>query len=507
MRIRNIFRNSFFSLLSQLALLVIGFFSQRAMNLYMGSELVGMNGVISNVISVLSVTELGVCTAIVYHLYGAIAKDDRQKIAGLMNLYRKAYYIFAVIITALGLVIFPFIHLFMKNDTYPVSYIRVLYMLWLLRTVLSYLLSYKKSLLIAAQREYTVSIAALFMNIVNYSAIIVIVTNTQRYLLALSLNIAVDVIVNLCLSLYVNREYPYLRAVKKEKPDVKLMRQVAGDLKNIFVSKASQKILTCTDNLIISAFISVETVGLYTNYALITQNVSYFLIVLADTIQPTVGNLFTEGDKQKAYETLRQLSFVFFFLVSVAAVGTCALMTPFVTDFWLGSGYGLDKATVLLCIAVCVIQGIGLPLLVVINVTGLFKQERNLSIITAVVNIGVSVALVKPLGTAGVLLGTCLAYAIQLVWRLYVFFRLYVCTSCGRYVLDMMEYIVLIVCEAGAGAALVQAVYVPGNMPSFIFCILFCAAAPVAVNVFIFVTSSRMRSVRALIGSVRKKAA
>ena len=81
MRIKNLFRNSFFSMLSQFALLILGFFSQRAMNLYMGAELVGMNGVISNVINILSVTELGISTAIVYHLYGALARKDEAEIA------------------------------------------------------------------------------------------------------------------------------------------------------------------------------------------------------------------------------------------------------------------------------------------------------------------------------------------------------------------------------------------------------------------------------------------
>ena len=54
MKIKSLFKNSFFSLLSQLILLLFGFLSQRAMNLYLGTELVGMNGVISNVIAKLS---------------------------------------------------------------------------------------------------------------------------------------------------------------------------------------------------------------------------------------------------------------------------------------------------------------------------------------------------------------------------------------------------------------------------------------------------------------------
>ena len=81
MKIKSLFKNSFFSLLSQLVLLLFGFLSQRAMNLYIGTELVGMNGVISNVIAMLSVTELGISTAIVYHLYSAIVHQDDKEIA------------------------------------------------------------------------------------------------------------------------------------------------------------------------------------------------------------------------------------------------------------------------------------------------------------------------------------------------------------------------------------------------------------------------------------------
>lgn len=499
MRIKNIFRNSFFSMLSQVTLLVFGFFSQRAMNLYMGRELVGMNGVISNVIAMLSVTELGVCTAIVYHLYGAIAGNRDKEIASLMNLYRRAYHIFAVVITALGLLVLPFIHMFMKNNVYSVTYIRILYVLWLLRTVLSYLLSYKKSLLIAAQKEYVVSIAALCMNVLNYSAIIFIVTYTGRYLLALALNIIVDSVLNICLSLYVDRKYPYLKAMRKEKTGKYVMEKVVKDLKNIFVSRLSQKILTCTDNLIISGFISVGVVGLYSNYCLITQNVSNILIILSGTIQPTVGDLFTEKDHDKEYHVLRQITFVFFLLVAVAASGTCSLITPFVTDFWLGKAYELERGTVLLCIAVCVIQGIGLPLMMVMGVTGLFSRERNLSIITAVVNLAVSLALVKPFGAAGVLLGTCLAYGIQIVYRLFVFFGEYVERGWGRYAGDLLEYIVLILLEAAGVHKLIQAVYIQGNIPSFLLSIILCCAVPMIINLFLYRKSGRLKGVLELV--------
>ena len=301
MRLKNIFRNSFFALLSQLLLILIGFVSQRVMNLTMGEELVGMNSVISNIIGILSVSELGISTSIVYHLYKALADKDDEKIASLMNLYRRAYYIFAVVITFSGLCVMPFVHLFLRDNSFSLSYIRLIYSLWLMRTVLSYLLSYKKSLLIADQKEYIVSIITLIINVLNYSSIIVILKLWKNYQLALFLNTIVEVILNIWISRYVDRKYVFLKRNMKKRLDTEMIKRIFGDIKNIFISRLSSKILVSTDNLIISGFISVATVGRYANYSLILQSVMNIMLTLSNALQPSVGNMFVEDKKEKNY--------------------------------------------------------------------------------------------------------------------------------------------------------------------------------------------------------------
>ena len=205
MRIKNLMRNSFFSVLSQLVLIGFGFFSNRVLNLMLGEALVGLNGVVSNIISILSVTELGIAAAIVYNLYRALAEQDECQIAGLMNLYRKAYGVFAAIISGLGLAILPFLGYFLKDNPFTPGYVRLIYLLWLARTVLSYLLSYRRSLLIADQREYIVSITTLLVNALNYSVVIAIVSLTKNYALALAINIIVEAAGNLWISYYGSR--------------------------------------------------------------------------------------------------------------------------------------------------------------------------------------------------------------------------------------------------------------------------------------------------------------
>lgn len=311
----------------------------------------------------------------------------------------------------------------MKNESYSLGYVRTLYLLWLLRTVISYPLSYKKSLLIADQNEYVVSVATILTNIIGYSAIILFVTFTGEYLPALITGIIGDTVLNVCINRYVDKEYPFLVQLKKEKPKKELVSKIFDDLKNVFVSKLSMNLLSGTDNLIISGFINVATVGIFSNYGLITRSVSNIIRALASSIQPGVGNMFVESGRERNYQVLRQMTFLFFLIVAVAACGLYVLIDPFVEDIWLGTDFMWDPISVFLSVTACVLIGIGQPISVVMSVSGLFNREKTLSVISAVVNLVVSLALVVPFGTAGVLLGTCLAYLIQIIYRIVIFFE------------------------------------------------------------------------------------
>lgn len=503
MRLKNVFRNSFFSMLSQIVLIVVGFFSQRVMNLRMGEELVGMNGVFSNVIAILSVSELGISTAVVYHLYKALAEKNESEIAALMNLYRKAYYIFAAVITALGIAVLPVVHYFLKENSFTLGYIRIVFFLWLARTVLSYLLSYRRSILIADQKEYIVSIVTLTANVLNYLSVIIILELIQNYILVLLINIFVEAVLNIWISCYVNRAYPFLKKMYKKPLQKQTISKIAGDIKNIFVTRFSAKILLSTDNLIISGFINVATVGLYSNYCLITNSVINVLVALSNAIQPSVGNMFIEGDNEKNYRVLRQLTFVFFLLAGFAAVSLFCLITRFVTDLWLGEKYRMDMFITMWLVMNCFIQILGMPLSVMMGVTGLFQKERNLSVIAAAANLAVSLALVKPFGVSGVLAGTFVSYIIQLLFRIRVFFYEYLKMDCKKYIADLIQYGVLSILEIAGIYVITANIYQQKNMLSFFAILFLCIFLPNLINSVIYIKSWRLKSIVSLIKGIK----
>ena len=291
--------------------------------------------------------------------------------------------------------------------------------------------------------------------------------------------------------------------MRKEKPKQELVSKIFDDLKNVFVSKLSMNLLGGTDNLIISGFINVATVGIFSNYGLITRSVSNIIRALASSIQPGIGNMFVESDSEKNYRVLRQMTFLFFLIVAVAACGLYVLMDPFVEDIWLGSDFLWDHASVFLSVTACVLLGIGQPITVVMGVSGLFNREKTLSVITAVVNLVVSLALVVPFGTAGVLLGTCIAYLIQIIYRILVFFREYIKMDAKRYVLDLAEYTVLFVIEVSLSKFAVGLMY-RHSFLSFLGAVGICVVVPMSINLILFCRSERFKSFTQLFASVRK---
>lgn len=505
MRIKNIVRNGFFSLLSQIIIIAVGFFSQRVMFMKAGRELIGMNSVISNIIAILSVSELGVSTAVVYHLYHSLATKNEREIAAYMNFYRKAYVVFAAVITALGLCIMPFVHMFLKDNTYPLFYVRLIYGMWLLRTVLSYLLSYRRSVLIADQREYVVTLVTLAANVLNYLSIIGIVGLTSDYALALGINIMIEIVSNVGLSRYVERLYPYLGKWRKEPLPKEIVHTIIEDVKNIFVTRLSAKLLYCTDNLIISGFINVGTVGLFSNYSLITQSVTNIVLALSNAVQPSIGNLFIEKDQEKDYRVLRLLTFVFFLIAVFASASLLSLMHPFIGDIWLNRNSLLTFAVVICCSLNCFLQTVGLPLSVCMAVSGLFGKERNLTLTSALVNLVVSLWLVKPFGIVGVLIGTGCAHFVQLVMRMHFFFRDYLKRSLRAYAAELLEYTLLAVAEMWGTFEITQAVYGAGGFFRFLFAAAVCVVFPVGCNLVLFCRSERFlevfRMIKGMLGT------
>ena len=166
----------------------------------LGAEYLGINGLFTDILSMLSLTELGIGTAMIYALYKPIAEHDQEKIAAYMKIYGKAYKIVGTIIALLGIIIMPFLGIIIKDTPSIAESISLIYVLFLFSTASSYFFSYRSSIIIASQRNYVVVGISYAVVIVQNILQILVLVVAHNYLIYLIIQVIAVLVSNILIS-------------------------------------------------------------------------------------------------------------------------------------------------------------------------------------------------------------------------------------------------------------------------------------------------------------------
>ena len=171
-----------------------------------------------------------------------------------------------------------------------------------------------------------------------------------------------------------------------------------------------------TDNIIISAFVGVTTVGLYSNYTLITGLIKSLVTQALDSYSESVGNLIASESTEKVYSVFTSCFFANFLIVSVPVIILFNVLTPFV-DWWLGSEYRLANLTVWIILLNFYLDSIRTTALTFKMKAGIFVNDRWTPFLQGLINLLLSLLLVKKWGIMGVLLATSISILSIGFWQ------------------------------------------------------------------------------------------
>lgn len=375
-----------------------------------GVTFLGISGLYTNILSVLSLTELGINSAMNYNLYKPVAEGDIERIKSLMKLYKNAYRIIALVISVIGLALVPFLKYLIKGAE-DVEHLVLYYLLYLFNTVSSYFVSYKYSLNSAEQKGYIVN------NIVTVSSIVMTILQIislfvfKSFLAYIIIQVICLLVQKIFAAFYLNKMYPYLNDKNVEPLDKETKKGLFVHVKSLMVHKLGQVAVNQTDNIIISAFINVTTVGLIANYTLVTSTVDTFLNIMFNNITGSLGNLCATADKERQYFVYKVYDFVDYWLYGFAAIAYASLIQAFTSLMW-GTEFVLDFKVILLIIINTYIVGQRIPLNNMKMAGGAFVKDRYLPALQAVLNLGISIVLAKKIGLVGVYIGTIVSGTI-----------------------------------------------------------------------------------------------
>ena len=399
--------NFIFGIVNYIVTIILGLINRKALVYFLGIEYQGLNGLFSNVLSMLSIAELGFGTAIIYHLYHALAASDIDLTKTLMHFYKKCYYAIAFIIAVIGLLIIPFLHYIVGEVDLPLS-VSGVYLCFLTDTVVSYLFTYKRSILIANQQNYIVTFCDILYQFVMKTIQIVALITTQDYMLYLYVMIVCRAVENVCINILANRQYSYLRETDIHPLSSEIRCDIKKKVSGAVFHKVGSFVVLGSSNIIITKFLGLVITGIYSNYFLIINTLSSICAQLMTAATASVGHLLSEGDQQHSNEIFDQLFLLNYFLSCLGAVGIFCVATDIIKMIF-GADLVLTESVVFV-LSINFYQTCMRRTYATFKETaGILYEDRYVPLIESAISIISAVYLVQKIGLSGVFLGTIIS--------------------------------------------------------------------------------------------------
>lgn len=486
-RKKSSFKNMITAVSSNVLTIIVGLVAQAVFIKILGSEYLGLNGLFSNVISMLGIVELGMGSAIIYNMYKPIAENDHEKIKSLMQFYKKSYRIITLIISIIGIMIIPFIKYIVDIESVTVGInVYLVYILFLLETICSYILSYKRSMLYADQKEYITNIIHMGYTILVNTMQLTFLYFTHDYYLYLIIKVMMRLVENIVISSYVNRRYSYLLDNNVTKLDSKTEKDIFQKIRALFFHKIGTFIVSGTDNIIISKYLGLVTVGLYSNYYMIINAVQTVINHIIQATRASVGNLLVTESKTKQFDIFNKIRFVNFWISCFSSICIFVIMDSFIT-IWIGYKFVLPTKVLLVLVINFFIVSSRSTYGAFKEAAGIFYEDRFVPIIESLLNIVLSIIFVKKFGLMGVFMGTIASGLVLWCYSYpkYVYNKLF-----GRKISDYMKetiyYFIIFILIAGFTYSLAILISFDNVYLQFISNVLIALIVPNVIMLLLF---------------------
>lgn len=475
-RKKNAVRNVKVGLINKLVTIIFPFILRTAIIKTLGTEYLGLSSLFTSVLQVLSLSELGIGSAMVFSLYQPIAEDDKKRVSELVELYKIVYRIIGSIIFIGGLLVLPFLpHLINSGCPSDIN-LYALYLLYLFNSSESYFIAaYKSTLLSAHQRRDVISAIGLLTHGILYIIQIFCLfffKNYYMYVIWLPIFTGFENFITAC---YVNKHYSdCVMHARYKKSDLK---DLLVKVRDLFGHKLSQVVTNSVDTIVISAFLGLQMVTMYNNYFYIMSAVSGILDIFYQAVLAGIGNSIFSEKKEKNENDFTKFTVMNSWLVGWCSICFLCLYQP-AMRIWMGSELMFDPDTVVLFAVYFYVWKIRHNILVYKDAVGMWDIDRTKPYIEIVANLAINIVLVQIIGINGILISTIVSMLfVSIPWETKVFIDRFYKGGLNVYVILVLRYFLFTVI-AGITTYIICNFISMGGFIGFALKLLICIVIP-----------------------------
>lgn len=402
--------------------LFLAFFSRKVFLDCLGAEFIGLTGMLINIMSFLSVAELGIGTSIVYFLYKPLQEDNHEKINEVMSMLAYLYRCIGFIIGGIGLIVSLFFPWWFSHLTVGLPLVYFAFYSFLATSMSGYIFNYKQLLVSANQKQYMVNAYFQTISMVQSLTQILLAYYYRNLYLWVVVGLVFTIIGIIVFNYRIRQLYPWLQvSLKQGRKNLRQYPEVLKKTKQVFVLKIKDFILNRSDELLVGAFVSVTQVAFYGNYTMIINKIIYLVNILGDGLSAGVGNLLAEGNDKNTMKVFWEITATRFFIMGMVIYPLIMFIQP-VISCWVGQQYQLDNIIAYLLIFTLFLRLQYATVYLFVCSSGLYGDVWT-SWAELIINIVVTLCLAPFFGIIGILLGKIVSvFFFNVFWKPYYLF-------------------------------------------------------------------------------------
>ena len=413
MRTKKALINMFWSLFSYALLLAFGIIIRRFLLQQFDTEIVGYEGIIADMFSYVALADFGLDALFNYRLYEAFARDDKERVNRLSNMYRTLWNSLGMIVMIICIILFFSLNTIFTGKVNNWDVFKINFILYSLSSLSTYFLGYWRSILTACQQEYKAIRIETVLNFVGFATKLIVLITTRNFVLYLLVNTAFILLSKLIVYLISKKEFSYFRPEKTTLSEFK-EEGMLKECSQLIMIKTADVVNWSSTNLFISLLLNVNTATLYFNYAIIGSAIWSAIANFIRPIKSTLADLIYKESKEDSYNFYKVMDVGCFFLAVIILIGYATVFQPAII-FFFGEEYLLPLSFVYAYAFLYYVAAKSEATNLFRECFGDYKMESIFSFIAIVVAFGLLVFLSGKLGVAGIIISTIISYMI--IWH------------------------------------------------------------------------------------------
>lgn len=421
---------------------ILNFVLRTVFIITLGIQYTGVSSVFTDILTMLSLSELGISTAIATALYLPLREKNESQIRKLMTFYKNAYRMIAGFIILVGFVLLPFLDRLIRDVPDIKESIHLIFIFYIIKTAASYLLIYKTTILNADQKQYIVKGLETICTIIRYVIEIICLLIFRQFMLYLIIEVIATILQNVIVTRQAEKQYPYAFKKTDEKLNKREIQHLFKDIKGLAMYQISASVGNSIDNILVSSYISTAIVGLLSNYTMIRKQIEVLVKQFFTSVTPSIGNMVAEGNTNKQKEVFDRLFYISFGVVNFCSTSLFVLFNPFI-KLWLGEDYILGNEISFIVAFDFFLYILLQAIASFRTANGLFIKGQYRPLITAVLNIFLSILLIRKYGIFGTIFATVICRLVTQWYDPYILYKYIFGESFHKFYLKYWAYILL----------------------------------------------------------------